>query len=953
MVGDSDKIHLIWGYSILVACFEDSLREYVSEKILLPYYGKDWRNGIPEKIFSRVNEDNSSEDVSNWDIKEFLEALHFIELHDIILYKNNNGCIEGFFGDISKERLSEVLIELYEYRNKIAHIKKSSFSELDFISLKDLVISICNGHESLGVKKYVEDECYRDHANEIPKAFFEEYQCLNNLPREDYDLEGGFVGRNEDIRTILKYLNRERPHIITITGSGGVGKTAVALQVAYRLMNSANNPFDAILWFSAKTNKLTEHGIISITPNLEDVESLVPRILKNLDSTSYKKYRDETLNYKFCLEKINNIFKTTKCLLIIDNLETRYSDLELMDFLGEIPEPSMVLITSRKGLGEYEKRVELGALPTKDAVHLFRLICKEKKLYQHSKLDNYIIERLVKNVLQYPLLIKWSIGKVYKGKDVEEAFSKKSYSGESEIAKFVFDDIYLLLSENEKNILFSMIVYGDKPISSQHLLYFTDQGSEELSNSIQQLLLSSLIHRVIETDNGGRVQTKFQMLSLTRAYVEMKLNNQTSVRQSLDSKAIKLERDIEYDERIRSENRRSLVSLGINSENDKIAYQFVKIAKKLLEQDQIEGAKENYEKALTASPDLSYVLIEYSKFLYEYMNKKDLALEISEHATKTDPENYHVWWNLGVLRKKNLDTKKSISAYKKASELNQTDAQLAMELGRVYSFDGQYEMAEENIQHALALNNALAEKGYTYPKQEAIAYSFLSDNYITWSRSYIRREDVIKYSEFIEKAVTSARMALEIEGTDKAVNHIRAIHKEVAVSYATINRIDLAIIHLESALESFVIRGQIHVVDNDFAASLYLDVINAYSTKEIYDVSILKNLVEDANKYIKPGSQFLFEYRSLNQAILNGQVKISNGDVNHNIGVILFYNPAKKYGRIKSDNREYVFFLKNFSIPIKDSEIQDAVDQEKLVAFKTRKNIKPDKPDIAIRIEFV
>jgi tetratricopeptide (TPR) repeat protein len=952
MLDEGNKSHLVWGYSILIGCFEDSLREYVSKKALTALHGNDWREGIPEHILSRVCEENSTEDINLWGQQDFLEALNFADLNDILVYRKNNGCIEGFFGGISKERLSEVLIELYEYRNKIAHIKKSSFSELDFISLKDLVLSICAGQESRDVKLFIETEKYRNNVAEIPKAFFQEYRCLNNLPREEYDMEGGFVGRSEEIRAIIKHLNHERPHIVTITGSGGVGKTAVALQVAYRLINSANNPFHAILWFSAKTNKLTDQGIISLSPNLEDTKGLVIKILKQLDIASYKKYRDQSLDYDFCLNRVMEILRDTKCLLIIDNLETRYSDKELRDFLGEIPSPSMILITSRKGLGEYEKRIELEALPLKDSVRLFRLVCKEKKLEQLSKLEDHIIERLVQNVLQYPLLIKWSLGQVYKGREVETAFSKKAYSGDSEIARFSFDDIYLLLSENEKDILFSMVVFGDKPITAQHLLYFTGQSSEELSNSIQQLLLSSLLLRVHEPDEDDQVQTKFQMLSLTRAYVDSKLDEFTGTRQALESKAYKLQRDIELDERARSEYRQSLVSLGVRTERDKIAYQFVKAAKKQLDQERIEDAKRNFESALEASPDFSYALIEYSKYLYEYVNKKEQALELAVHATTIDPGNYHVWWNLGVLRKKNKETKKSIEAYKRASEINTSDAQLAMELGRVYSFDGQYELADEKLHLALSMIESLSERGYPFPKQEAIAYSFIADNYLSWGRSYVRRGDVEAYSHLIDQAVTAARVTLDLEETEKAIKHIRHIHREAALSYTNAGRVDLAQNQMKMAVDTFIIRNQVHVVDNDFASKLIMDILRICVESGAYDKKILADLVNDVKRYIRPGSSAENEMLSITQSDSSQSFDWISKD-SHRFGRITYYNPGKKFGKIDSDGESYIFFIDKFKNQITESDIQKAITMGKPISFIPTRNPAEGKSEIATKIEFI
>ena len=88
----------------------------------------------------------------------------------------------------------------------------------------------------------------------------------------------------------------------------------------------------------------------------------------------------------------------------------------------------------------------------KDAIQLFRIIAKERKRSDLLRLSDVTIATLVKKVRCYPLLIKWSIGQVCLGKDIEAAFSE-IFAGESEIAKFTFNDVFNLLSEPSKLVL--------------------------------------------------------------------------------------------------------------------------------------------------------------------------------------------------------------------------------------------------------------------------------------------------------------------------------------------------------------------------------------------------------------------------------------------------------------------------------------------------------------------
>ena len=87
--------------------------------------------------------------------------------------------------------------------------------------------------------------------------------ALENLPLPDYD-DTGLVGRTRETQEIVQLLKRGREPVLTITGEGGIGKTALALEVAYRIVDDPDRPFDAVLWTSLKYEKLTAAGIRNI-----------------------------------------------------------------------------------------------------------------------------------------------------------------------------------------------------------------------------------------------------------------------------------------------------------------------------------------------------------------------------------------------------------------------------------------------------------------------------------------------------------------------------------------------------------------------------------------------------------------------------------------------------------------------------------------------------------------
>src|SRR6266487_3274312 len=106
-----------------------------------------------------------------------------------------------------------------------------------------------------------------------------------NLPSRD---RMHLVGRHSEINRLLQFLSPDHAaHIITVDGIGGVGKTALVLEVAYRCWRKSKGEeiatsiprFDAIIFVSAKQQYLTSDGVISINDAKKLYEILLVKLL--------------------------------------------------------------------------------------------------------------------------------------------------------------------------------------------------------------------------------------------------------------------------------------------------------------------------------------------------------------------------------------------------------------------------------------------------------------------------------------------------------------------------------------------------------------------------------------------------------------------------------------------------------------------------------------------------
>lgn len=401
------------GFTV-ISRFEEAYREFLSQKLLVfhPSFLEGIPKGIINKVFGKTNITEFE------DPMVFLEESDFPDLLEITISKTN---FNDFVGEaIDKGVLEDHMGRLYSLRCKIAHVK-NHFTSLDL----DLLIEL-----SCEVSKIFNDPFFTEFVTQlkenpekiiikIPNDFYveklENEKVQNNLPVPDYEFDGGFVGRNEDIKKILKLLDNDKFSVVTLSGAGGVGKTSLALRVCQEIINRGIDKFEYIVWLTAKENRLTALGIEDIEPTLRSYEELLDTIIEACGFS-------ECLSSDEIEEKENLvdwIFEASKSILIlVDNLET-ITDERIINFIIDAPISVKFFITSRKGLGQIERRYEVNQLKEKEAVNLFRHVARDKGVISLAKQSDSILKRYVNKVACYPLVIKWVIGQVARGKDIK------------------------------------------------------------------------------------------------------------------------------------------------------------------------------------------------------------------------------------------------------------------------------------------------------------------------------------------------------------------------------------------------------------------------------------------------------------------------------------------------------------------------------------------------------
>ncbi|MBP2414252.1 tetratricopeptide (TPR) repeat protein [Arthrobacter stackebrandtii] len=408
-------------------------------------------------------------------------------------------------------------------------------------------------------------------------------RTLHNLPEADYD-ETSFIGRKVESAWLLAALRKRRNPIITITGEGGIGKTALTLDVAYRLVDSDENPYEAILWVSLKTEKLTASGV-----------ELLRDAVRGIDDTI--QYLGQTLTNDFSgsATELADALEGIECLIIIDNLESANGD-EIVQLYDILPDSVTFLFTSRVGIGQLERRYALPALNDSEAVLLLRKFASAHGQHKLTKLKQADALEVVNSLRCSPLAIRWYVLAAASG-----AIPTDVLKNQQELLNFCVQNVHEGLSENSKAVL-NVLRALDRRIGFDEFAVLTDLSIDDLRMVTQELTRGSLVS--VESITAGQPGSKLALTPTARLYLKKPDHSGTFI-------AEVLRRERQYKTMLEASlsTTKSVDPRIINprSESDSPAVFMLQRALKMAYTGNAEKAEELVGRARTFNPDFSEV----------------------------------------------------------------------------------------------------------------------------------------------------------------------------------------------------------------------------------------------------------------------------------------------------------------------------------------------------------
>ncbi len=337
----------------------------------------------------------------------------------------------------------------------------------------------------------------------IPKSVY------HNLPAPEHTR---FVER-EELKRLISLLANPRVHRITIEGIGGVGKTTLALEAAYRCLqasyhNGNGSPiatFDAVIFTSAKKQYLGTCRIlprIQLERTLSDIFRAIARTLNCLESLPVD-FEEQLVFIRECLTR-------QKTLLIIDNLET-IEDQEqgyiLSFLLDNLPYQVKVVITTRVQT-LLDASIHLESLPEKEGLELISYQAEQ----QGVELDSEKSQKIYQTTCGIPVAIIYAIGQVAYRYSLDNVLTSLTMAT-NDIASYCFESsLSLLRGQPAHKLLMALALFSKsalkESITNAALLKADSIATDYGLAQLQQLSL-------VKKDDHER----YSMLPLTRGYV--------------------------------------------------------------------------------------------------------------------------------------------------------------------------------------------------------------------------------------------------------------------------------------------------------------------------------------------------------------------------------------------------------------------------------------------------
>ncbi|MBK7920685.1 MAG: hypothetical protein IPJ94_31435 [Chloroflexi bacterium] len=337
-------------------------------------------------------------------------------------------------------------------------------------------------------------------------------RMINRLEFPSYSQ---LVGVQDARETLIEALSPDSGHfIISIDGLGGMGKTALADQLARDMIESME--FDDIAWTTAKQTHLSSLGRLKVESGRPSLT--FPLLLDKLADQfeiPLNTYSSQLQRQKLTRQHLQE----RTCLVVVDNLETVADDRSLLPSLRKVQNPSKFLLTSRFRLLDEPDVFSFSQkeLSAEAAYELIRLEAKRTGFASLAQTTETELQPIYEAVGGNPLALKLIVGQL-KFRSLPRVLNRFDLGGgnqnRDELFEYIYREIWETLHNDSKMTLLALTQAGASGFTFDHLVAVSGLAEEAVDASLEKLILLSLV------DIGGNLlERRYRLHRLTEVFL--------------------------------------------------------------------------------------------------------------------------------------------------------------------------------------------------------------------------------------------------------------------------------------------------------------------------------------------------------------------------------------------------------------------------------------------------
>lgn len=669
----------------LVSAMEEDLREcirfYIGER-------KDLESllnvELKGRAISRLEKDLDLA-MTDYEIKDLVD---YFDLGDTFQTINSNK--DHFPADIVAQVKSHTLEfeRIVPIRNRVMHIRPLNLDDLPTIA--DVCKQLATENNKLwgNIKTTIDRIEYDPNFvfNLQVKSYDEEPSVTHNLPLPDFD-ETGLIGRDKVVKQVKALCLGNFP-IISIVGEGGIGKTALALKVAYELLEDDSNAFDALIWVSSKTTQLSTNEIIEIKGAIKDSLG----VFQEISTIIGNKNTNE-------ITEIIEYMSTFRIALFMDNLET-IMDQTVREFVSSIPSGSKLIITSRIGLGAFEYPIKLYGIDESFASQLLRVYSRIRGVSSLLMLEEKTVRTYVNRMHRNPSYIKWFVNSVIAGAAPENILQDSDL-----FLEYCMTNVYEYLSSDAKE-LSAIFQCALGPRDLPELSYLTGFESIRLQKAVQELLSTNMLVESSKT-KGVCIKAMYQLSELSQLYLNKHHKPSLEVQRGIRDNRNRLNALFEQQMANRSPNKYNSKKVKFRDKEDRVIVKMLYDVITEIRFDHYGEAFDLLKEARRLAPDY-YEVARVFAYYYKVLGNFGEARQEFELAIRQSPDSpqLYYWFGKFLLHDEN-DVDASLIQFQRASELDPNSDEVLLAIARNYMYMHDflnamdvYEKVKKRIDHS-------------------------------------------------------------------------------------------------------------------------------------------------------------------------------------------------------------------------------------------------------------